>query len=45
MPVARLRVCVCECFASGIFAEQKAEVADILEERMQKSRREARLED
>ena len=39
-------MCVCVLFfASGIFAEQKAEVADILEERMQKSRREARLED
>ena len=38
-------VCVCVYFASSISAEQKAEVADLLEERMQKSRREPRLED
>ena len=34
-------VCVCVCvfffFASGVFADQKAEVADLLEEGMQKS--------
>ena len=50
MPVARLRTCVCVCvyfffFASGVFADQKAEVADLLEEGMQKSRREDMPED